>query len=66
MAQSVRAVPMETFQPPIAKAYTKNITATKIGRASTRFVTTRSILSDTDRLCLAVFFFTALFTAALI
>ena len=49
MAQFVPMVPMEKGQLPMATAYTRNMTPAKMGRASTRLVTMRSILSDRDR-----------------
>ena len=46
-AQFVPIVPIENGKFPIAIAYIKNITTAKIGRARMRFVTIRSILSET-------------------
>ena len=46
LAQSVPMVPMEMVQPPMAMAYTRNMTTAKRGSASTRLVTMRSILSE--------------------
>ena len=59
--QSVKKLP----NGPMAIQYTSHITTTKMGSASTRFVTMRSILSEADRLCLAAFFFTHLSTTLL-
>ena len=51
---------MEKGKLPMAMAYIPNMIRAKMGRASTRSVTTRSILSDNDRECLGAFFCTAL------
>ena len=48
LAQSVRWVPMEMVQLPMAMEYTRAMTSTKMGRAAMRLVTTRSILSERD------------------
>ena len=50
--QSVPIVPKETGVLPIAMVYTPSMTRAKMGNASTRLVTTRSIRSETVRLSL--------------
>ena len=60
LVKSVALVPIETLQPPMAMAYTKNMIRAKIGRPKILLVTILSILSDTVSSPFARPFLTAL------
>ena len=69
LVQSVAKVPMaqppSAMEVPMDREYIRYITTAKMGSASTRLVTIRSILSETVRCSTRAFFLTALPTTVL-